>query len=383
MGSFDKRITELTEGNNKMRTNELWFSVWSGVRTLGIVTVAALAGCGQLWRPFLESSDCPDNPAACPSPILNDGGANPTPTDFAVPYFRVEPSGMTQNLYGIWGTNSEDSNDQNILHTPIWAVGAFGTVLRRNSQVGVWKQEALIPTISTLYAVTGHSEYDVLVVGDMQVSVAWNGMSWTVNQPSDMAVPPPFLSVSSVSPLSYLAVGRSSSASIITSQNRTIASFSTKIATTDLTSVYTSPSGGTSYIGAANGEIYKTAGSDASPYGLKSGGGINAIWLRSATDGWAVGDSGLILHYDGSSWVLVMMPQIAALPTLRGVYGNSMGQVWVVGDIGTILYFDGTWQMQQTADRTNLHGVWVDSATGGAWIVGDSGLILHAGPATR
>ncbi len=368
-----------------MRTTQLWFSVWSGVRTLGIVTVAALSGCGQLWRPFLESSDCPDNPAVCPGPIPNDGGANPIPmpNDFAVPYFRIEPSGTMQNLYGIWGTNAVDADDRTILHTPIWTVGVFGTVLQRNSQFGSWKQESLIPTINTLYAVSGRNENDVLVVGDMQVSVAWNGMSWTVNQPSDMAVPPPFLSVAPVSQSSYLAVGRGNTAYTITSQNRAVATFSAKLPATDFTSVYTSPSGAPSHISAINGDIYKYAGSDASSYGLKAPGSINAIWLRSANDGWAVGDSGLVLHYDGSSWVLVMLPQVAALPSLRAVHGNSMGQVWAVGDIGTILYFDGTWQMQQDASRANLHGVWVDPVTGGVWIVGDSGIILHAGPATR
>lgn len=368
-----------------MRTTQLWFSVTSGVRTLGIVAVAALSGCGQLWRPFLESSDCPDNPAACPGPIPNDGGANPIPMpiDFAVPYFRVEPSGTMQSLYGIWGTNAVDTADKTIVHTPIWAVGGAGTMLKRNSQLGSWKQESKPVTLNTLYAVSGRNENEVLAVGDMQVSVAWNGASWTVTQPSDMAAPPPFLSVAPVDQASYLAVGRGNTAYNINGQNRTVAAFGTKLPATDFTSTFTSPSGSPSYISAAIGDIYKAVGSEAVPYGIKSAGPINAIWLRSATDGWAVGDSGLVLHFDGSSWVLVMMPQVAALPSLRGVYGNSMGQVWAVGDAGTILYFDGTWQTQQDTSRANLHGVWVDPVTGGVWIVGDSGLILHGGPATR
>lgn len=368
-----------------MRKTPLWFSVGSGVKTVGLVAVAALISCGQLWRPFLESSDCPENPSACPGPSANDAGVNPMPSppDFAVPAFTVEQSGATQNLYGIWGTNFPDADDQTITHSPIWAVGASGTVLMRNSPTGTWKRVTAFQTSSTLYAVSGRNEGDVLAVGDMQVAAAWNGVTWTLSQPSDMGVPPPFLGVAPLNQASYLAVGRASAAYTITNQSRAATTFGIKLSATELTSVYPSPGGTTAYIGAATGEIYKFVGGEGTPYGLKSGGGIHAIWLRSATDGWAVGDSGLVLHFDGSSWVLVMLPQLAALPSLRGVYGNAMGQVWAVGDAGTILYFDGSWQLIQDSSRLNLHGVWVDPATGGAWIVGDAGLILHAGLATR
>ena len=37
-------------------------------------------------------------------------------------------------------------------------------------------------------------------------------MTWTLSQPSDMGVPPPFLGVAPLNQASYLAVGRASAA---------------------------------------------------------------------------------------------------------------------------------------------------------------------------
>jgi hypothetical protein len=67
---------------------------------------------------------------------------------------------------------------------------------------------------------------------------------------------------------------------------------------------------------------------------LPSGSVLNEIWGSSATDVFAVGEDGVVLHYDGAAWTL-------ATPTragLLGVWGSSPGDVYAVGAAGTILH---------------------------------------------
>jgi hypothetical protein len=59
-----------------------------------------------------------------------------------------------------------------------------------------------------------------------------------------------------------------------------------------------------------------------------------------------VGDSGVVLRFDGAAW----RPQ--ATPTtrdLRGIWGRGPTEVYAVGDSGTVLRFDGVrWQSVPT-----------------------------------
>jgi len=51
---------------------------------------------------------------------------------------------------------------------------------------------------------------------------------------------------------------------------------------------------------------------------------------------WAVGEAGVILHFDGSGWSQSVSPTTHAL---RSAWGSSSGDVWTVGDSGTVLHF--------------------------------------------
>ena len=43
---------------------------------------------------------------------------------------------------------------------------------------------------------------------------------------------------------------------------------------------------------------------------------LNSVSMISSTDGWAVGDDGVILHWDGSTWTQQSSPTIAELNEL-------------------------------------------------------------------
>src|SRR6266550_1543677 len=89
---------------------------------------------------------------------------------------------------------------------------------------------------------------------------------------------------------------------------------------------------------------------------------LNGIWGTSATDVWAVGDAGTILHYNGTSWSSVPS---GTFQFLDGVWGSSASDVWAVGDNGTILHFNGTtWSSAAVGTTLNLLGsVWGSSAS--------------------
>lgn len=105
------------------------------------------------------------------------------------------------------------------------------------------------------------------------------------------------------------------------------------------------------------------------------------IWSASSSDVYAVGRSGLLAHYDGTSWTQVPNAPVTSSLELGGVWGTASNDVHVVGgnvtaDSGTALHFDGTaWTSMQLPGGTKLlHSVWVGDGTGFA--VGNAGTLL-------
>jgi len=59
---------------------------------------------------------------------------------------------------------------------------------------------------------------------------------------------------------------------------------------------------------------------------------LNAVWGTSPDDVWAVGDAGVVLHFDGQKWSRM---KIAGLgnrrPDLYAVWAPEPGHVWIGG----------------------------------------------------
>ena len=103
--------------------------------------------------------------------------------------------------------------------------------------------------------------------------------------------------------------------------------------------------------------------------------GMNSIFMVSASEGWAVGNGGIIYHYTGGGWT-----QFSTVgTTLNSVFMANQNEGWSVGNGGTIFHYSsGTWSgpVSPSPTNQNLKAVFMLSQTEG-WAVGASGTVLH------
>ena len=103
---------------------------------------------------------------------------------------------------------------------------------------------------------------------------------------------------------------------------------------------------------------------------------IESLWFNSPVEGWAVGEKGLLMLYDGSGWSSVELPHPVA-SDFEDVHGAGPDSVYVVGKDGMIVHWDGeTWSFDQSSINEDLNGVWATAADD-VWIVGKHGVVLH------
>jgi hypothetical protein len=142
---------------------------------------------------------------------------------------------------------------------------------------------------------------------------------------------------------------------------------------------------------------------------------LSGVWGSSATDVFAVGDNGTILHYDGRDWtpmesgsthqhlgiwgssgleVFAVSPYMGSpvlhydgvgwFPVPTGtewgywdIWGSSGSDVFAVGTWGNTLHYDGfTWTPVSTPLGEYLHGIWGSSGVD-VFAVGSNGRILY------
>jgi len=115
-------------------------------------------------------------------------------------------------------------------------------------------------------------------------------------------------------------------------------------------------------------------------------GDLHAVWGSSSSDVFAVGadhgtypPTGIILHYDGVSWRRM---DSGTAGGLAGVWGSSSSDVFAVGGGGAILHYDGaTWDSMDSGTVLDLKGLW-GSGSSDVFAVGDDETILHYTGAT-
>jgi len=136
------------------------------------------------------------------------------------------------------------------------------------------------------------------------------------------------------------------------------------------------------------------------------------VWGSSASDVFAVGSGGTILHYNGSAWNGMTTGTTSGL---RGVWGSSASDVFAVGydvstgnglflhcngsawspmssstafyylgnDWGQTLHYNGsTWSLMSSGTVHYFYGVW-GSSPSDVFVVGGGGTILHYPEATQ
>lgn len=82
---------------------------------------------------------------------------------------------------------------------------------------------------------------------------------------------------------------------------------------------------------------------------------LTAVWGLSATDVYAVGARGALIHYDGQAWRRVQVPSV---DPLLGIWGLDATHIYAVGT-STALRFDGsTWRLMPGTGNAELWSVW-------------------------
>ncbi|QTA83005.1 CalX-like domain-containing protein [Desulfonema limicola] len=101
---------------------------------------------------------------------------------------------------------------------------------------------------------------------------------------------------------------------------------------------------------------------------------LRDIWGSSGSDVFAVGDRGLIMHFDGIEW-----KQMASSTekNLEGIWGSSGSDVFAAGSNGTILHYNGiSWRQMDARTQNDLTKIWGSSGAN-VFVSGDKGTILH------
>jgi hypothetical protein len=100
---------------------------------------------------------------------------------------------------------------------------------------------------------------------------------------------------------------------------------------------------------------------------------LQAVWGTSASDIFAVGANGTILHYNGTSWSAMTS---GTTDILLSVWGSASDDVWAVSPTGTVLHYNGTGWTTATTLSSQPYDVWGSSASD-IFAVGASGAIEH------
>jgi len=101
---------------------------------------------------------------------------------------------------------------------------------------------------------------------------------------------------------------------------------------------------------------------------------LRGIDIRTASDSWAVGKKGKILHYDGSNWT---EHTDTGNEDWYDVEAIASDDVWAVGKGGALAQYDGTnWTESTVPSSEDINGVYTISASN-IWATGKSGRIWH------
>ncbi len=104
---------------------------------------------------------------------------------------------------------------------------------------------------------------------------------------------------------------------------------------------------------------------------------LNAVWGSSASNVYAVGVDGTILHYNGSSWSAMSS---GTAEDLNDVWGSGPGNIFAVGNSGIIVRYNGqAWSNMSSGTTEDLNAIW-GSSSSNVLAFGRNGTIIRYGP---
>lgn len=355
--------------------------------TLGGAALILAAGCGQLWRPFLENVEpggCDSAEAACTSPDLGVVEDLTPLGDWEV----LDP-GTQADLRAIWGYDGEQT---------IWFGGDDENLLSWRPGTGVRKE--LLPSIkvSRIHAISGWPGNDerglVVAVGEPNVLVYWNGLLWKDGPPANPVGT--VLTGVTLTQSGYLYVSGDSGALYygpvggayqVTRLGPSGLGLVVSVARADASSVWAI---------LANGDVVRSYGGMNSVYTGLAGQTLYGVWapppmpftqgdltLNGPSRPYVVGAGGLVTRADTNGrFSPERLPEEndIVLRDRYAVTGNQLGEVWVAGQDGRLLFYDGKhWKVVPSpmGEGRSLRGIWVPPGGRKPWVVGDRGLLMR------
>ena len=156
-----------------------------------------------------------------------------------------------------------------------------------------------------------------------------------------------------------------------------------KACSSDLTPVGTCASGTCTMCDATNLECRYPAWTAMASGATQA---LRGLWVNADADVYAVGDGGLILHYDGAAWSKVDGPTRSALPvtdTFNGVWASG-AELFIVAQQGESFRFNNSWATIPAIPcmfgACELFGIWGIDAQN-VYAVGQGGTIARLGGA--
>jgi hypothetical protein len=107
---------------------------------------------------------------------------------------------------------------------------------------------------------------------------------------------------------------------------------------------------------------------------------LEAVRVVSSSEAWAVGAAGVIIKWSGTSWATVTSPtttQLNALTMLDATLSGTAQSGWAVGNAGVAVKYNGTsWASQNTGSANAMNGVAQFNNTD-VWAAGAAGTLMH------
>jgi hypothetical protein len=244
------------------------------------------------------------------------------------------------------------------------AVGDGGTILHRIGDG--WTAES-VPTTTSLHDVWGVAADDVWAVGD-ETTVHWGGLAWI-----EHAAPVGIGALRGVHGAATDDVWAVGDAGTVLRWNGAQWDRVSGPAVVDLTDVWVARADDVWVTGPAiyhwDGVAWTTA------FVHPDGGRMRAVWGAGADDVTAVGEGGVVAHWNGHDWA--MQRQTGDLGDLFG----ADGRLYVGGEIPAptamlLTREHATWTEEKPPPSGPLHAVW-GSAPDDVWLAADDGAVLH------
>lgn len=279
-------------------------------------TDGAIAGA---WTQFLPAPTTTSSLWAVRAYAASDvwvGGTTGTILHYDGAGWTSRPGPTTDEIYMFGGLSPSD----------VWAVGRLCVVLR-------WNGTAWAPltapncTNSSMFAIDGVAANDQWIAGTAGALIHWTGAAFTDH---GQAANTDFWSIRATSANDVYFVGTRGTILHWTGASFTDESLPQNVI---LSSIW--GTGGEYWIVGAGGVIFHKVGAggwtqETSPTTTF----LYYVHGTSATDVWAVGSAGVVLHYDGTQWSVVSVPTSVTLRAIGSVPGDGLR---MVGDSGTML----------------------------------------------